>query len=196
LSTVTAEASSTSKENLTDARYFNALEEPWLGFSFDVLDASAVTVDKAKEILDWLFEPRCVASFGMHQTKEEIEFILEETSIPYVEVAWGHEWIQSNSNLENTLIRVHTNDFKEVQNSELKPAVWIVSLESFPDETLIHWINNEPVIIRIKPEKETLKQLLDACQPLGFEFAIEPEERPGWSAVDVYDEIIEAIEML
>lgn len=180
-------------QNLTDARYFNALEEPWLGFSFNVLDPSAVTVSKAKEILDWLFEPRAVAGFGMHQTKEEIEFILEETAIPYVEVDFGHEWIQYASNLDNTLIRVHANNLKEVQNSGLKPAVWILQLDSFPDQDVIQWINSEPVILRSKPEKEILKQLLEATKPLGFELEILPEEKPGWSAVDIYDEIIDCL---
>ena len=37
-------------DHLTDARFFNSLENAWMEFSFDVLEKRAVTIEKAKAI--------------------------------------------------------------------------------------------------------------------------------------------------
>jgi hypothetical protein len=65
-------------DHLTDARFFNSLKNAWMEFSFDVLEKRAVTIEKAKAIKEWLYEPQIVASFGMHQSPEEVHFILSE----------------------------------------------------------------------------------------------------------------------
>lgn len=76
---------------LTDARYLNALEaDTFLGFSFDAIDPAAVTVDQAKEIIQWLYEPAVVAGFGLHQDAAEISYVLEQIGAAAIQIPAEH----------------------------------------------------------------------------------------------------------
>lgn len=183
-------------QNLTDARYFNALDESWIGFNFDVLSSDSITLSKAAEIMGWLFEPRAVAAFGLHQTPEEIAFILGETGIPYVEVEAGHAWLNSDQSKGNTIIRIRHSALEKMDIRQMEvPVLWVLDLEEKNDfsEELKHWIAQHPVIIKTGANAEKVKSIYETLHPLGFELELLAEERPGWSAVDIYDEVIEQL---
>lgn len=76
--------------NLTDARFFSAIGAHYLGFNFDVLNENNVSIVQAKEIIQWLHEPIIVGEFGIHQTKEEIEFIAKEMELNEIQIPFNH----------------------------------------------------------------------------------------------------------
>ncbi|HRB69408.1 MAG TPA: hypothetical protein PLC92_04830, partial [Chitinophagales bacterium] len=80
-----------SISNLTDARFFSAIGAHFLGFTFDALNENNISISKAQEIINWLYQPNIVGEFGIHQTKDEIEFIAQQMNLNEIEIPFLHE---------------------------------------------------------------------------------------------------------
>ena len=98
--------------NLSDARFFSAYGVHFFGFCFDVLDANAVTIDKAKEITSWLHEPKVIGQFGDHQSFEEMQFVHSQLPMHAVQISESHpernsitlpKWIAINEGISDEL---------------------------------------------------------------------------------------------
>lgn len=77
-----------SINNLSDARYFNALENIFIGLNFDALHQHHISLQLSHSIISWLFEPKIIAEFGLHQTKEEIDYILNEIDVAGIQIPY------------------------------------------------------------------------------------------------------------
>jgi hypothetical protein len=185
--------------NLTDARYFNALENSVLTFSFDVLHPQALDIAKAKAVLEWLHEPNVVAAFGTHQDASEISFVLEATSIHQLELPFDHALCLDEELAPHLFIRIASGQIELAEQHPTKPKAWVVEVGS--GESGSDWaaqLNRLATGARIYLCMPADASEVIAWQKMfpnaGIELQVIPEERAGWSSVDIYDEIIESVE--
>jgi hypothetical protein len=186
--------------NLTDARYFNALNQAVLTFSFDALHPQAVNIATSKGILEWLYDADLVASFGSHQDTAEINYVLEETGISCVELPFGHVLCHDVDLAPHLYIRLSAEQASEALESSVVPKAWVVELTSTqePNNNLINTLvllsEKSALYICVPPQSDRVISWVQNLPTTGIELEIIPEERPGWSSVDVYAEIIELLE--
>ncbi len=174
-----------SINNLTDARYFNALENTFIGFNFDVLHSQHINILQAEEIVSWLYNPPLIAEFGIHQTREEIDFILDK--IPFVGIEIPYE----NRNIYN--------DYNKIRF--LKANAPLAVYETKELDFLMLDINNSllniqnphlSIFVEIEDPKNQIIKNIDFSRFKGVSLKGKKEERPGWSMVDEWADFIES----
>jgi hypothetical protein len=185
--------------NLTDARYFNALNHGVLTFSFDVLHPQALDIAKAKAVLEWLHEPNVVAAFGTHQDAAEISFVLGATGIRQLELSFDHELCLDEELAPNLFIRITAGQIEDAEQHPVMPKAWVLEVGEGASGAawtarLNRLATNSAIYLCLPADASTVKSWLREFPAAGIELQVIPEERPGWSSVDVYDEIIEAVE--
>lgn len=154
----------TSLSNLTDARFFGAYGVPYFGFSFDVLDPNAVTIDKAREIAGWLHEPHIIGQFGKHQSAEEIAFVHTQLPLYAVQLDADHP-----------------------ERDQIGLPVWLKTPESILD------ISENGLFLLGDWTPASLAAALEV-RPYGIAIPASKEERPGISRVEAYAELMEVLE--
>jgi hypothetical protein len=185
-------------DHLTDARFFNTLENAWMEFSFDALEERAITLEKAKAIKDWLYEPQIVASFGLHQSPEEIHFILSESKIEHAAISIQHELVQDEDFLDIAFLKMDISQLDAVGELANTPFALIIStnetLSDFEIEKIKNLEKNSLVFLHLPYNFDNIKSQFIQFDKIGIEIPTQPEESPGISALEIYDQFIEAIE--
>lgn len=75
--------------NLAIARFCSSYGINTFSFSFDALHPYSCSIEQAKEIIHWLYQPKLIIDIAMHQTQEELSFIqqqLGKTIIPSLSI--------------------------------------------------------------------------------------------------------------
>ena len=177
--------------NLTDARFFSAIGANYLGFSFDVLNENNISITKAKEIINWLHEPIIVGEFGLHQTKEEIEFIAQEMELNEIQIPFLHVQ-KSNLNFDKFLV---VDDFSSTINIPLSTDYLVIKIKpsDIENQDLIKFIANNKVFIEADFTTENILSITESLNPFGIQITCKKEEKTGFSVVDEYAEILEII---
>lgn len=187
-----------SIDHLTDARFFNAIEDAWIEFAFDVLTPRSVTIEQAKSIIEWLFEPQMLASFGIHQTAEEIDYVLTETGITYAAIPFEHELAQDEDFSSIAFLKITRNDLRAALDMPNPPFAFVVDFRDQITETdipiLEKLLEYSKVFVQLPEDISNIKALLSPLETIGIEIPTEPESSPGLGAVDIYDQIIDALE--
>ncbi len=177
--------------NLTDARYFSAIGAHYLGFCFDVLNENNISIAKVKEIINWLHEPVIVGEFGIHQTKEEIQFIAKELDLNEIQIPFLHP--QKNElNFDKFLVM---DDFLSLIDC---PSLsdWLVlkpDQYTLKNPTTEEFLSNNKIFIDVINTDTTTLHEIKAIQPYGIQITCKKEDKAGISLVDEYEEIIEMI---
>ena len=183
--------------NLTDARFFSAIGAHYLGFCFDALDKNNINIAKAKEIINWLYNPVIVGQFGQHQTQEEIQFIADEIGINDIQIPFNHPQ-QAQLGFEKFLT---INDWTLLSDclnrNEIQPLVDSLVLKIQPDDiannTLKNFIKNNKVFIETAFTKQNILPLVETLHPYGIQITCHAEQKSGISKVDEYAEILEVL---
>lgn len=185
-------------DHLTDARFFNSLENAWMEFSFDVLEKRAVSLERAKAIKEWLYDPQIVASFGLHQSAEEIFFILSECKIEYAAISIQHELVHDKEFLEIAFLKIDTSQLDIINELAKAPFALIISMDQELSDIEIEKIKElekySLVFLQLPYNFDNIKSQFMQFDKIGIEIPTQTEESPGISAVDIYDQFIEAIE--
>lgn len=187
-----------SIDNLTDARFFNAMDNTWIEFVFDVLEPRSVTIEQAKSIIEWLYEPNLLASFGLHQTPEEILFVLQESSIRYAAVPIEHGLVKDEDFVPLAFIKLSYQQLPDAVELEHPPFAFIVSMGEKLSEPHMDMIQElleySKVFLQLPADINSVKNQIQSFDEIGIEIPTQPEQSPGWGAVDVYDHLIEILE--
>lgn len=176
-----------SVNNLTDARYFNVLENAYIGLNFDALNPKNVTIEKATQLIEWLFEPHLVAEFGLHQTKEEIAFILDKFPFSGWQVDIQHPCSGENFGIQKWLTINDKHTFFDIELTQ--SAYMIFSEGNLPTQHL----DGKAILTDIKLDEHIDMRKLTAQQTDGWNLHLPLEERPGWSSIDIVNELLEHI---
>jgi hypothetical protein len=185
--------------NLTDARYFNSLEDAWITFQMDALADNPVQVEKAREIISWLHEPKLVAAFGEHQDVGEISFLLLELGIQHPEVSIFHELALDASFVKDAFLECLDDELEDALTLPYTPYAWVVdvALASPNDGEMIRQLKQlskkSKLFLHTAADSKEIKQWLKVLPYAGIQLSIVGEEKPGLSQVDVYAEIIEGL---
>ncbi|MBP6659724.1 MAG: hypothetical protein KA174_03535 [Chitinophagales bacterium] len=176
--------------NLTDARYFSAIGAHYLGFCFDVLNENNISIAKAKEISNWLHEPVIIGEFGLHQTKEEIQFIAEEMQLNEIQIPFLHP--QKNElNFEKFLVL----DDSSLDISHWSSDYFVIKINELDIENRAfkNFISNNKVFIESDFTKDNILSIIENLNPFGIQITCKKEEKAGLSFVDEYAEVLEII---
>lgn len=168
--------------NLTDARFFAAYPTHYFGFCFDALNENAVTIEKAKEIIAWLHEPKIVGQFANYQSIEEILFVHEQLQFDAVEVDYAY--------IDEAQIGTHTfinlNDITTIDELLNDDLDYIVSNISNANKyTNCFFVDDWT--------QEKLEQAINQ-QVKGIVINCSKEEKAGISSVDIYADWLDIIE--
>lgn len=187
-----------SIDNLTDARFFNAMENAWIEFVFDVLAPRSVTIEQAKSIIEWLFEPQMLASFGNHQTAEEIHFVLTESGIGYAAIPMEHDLAQDEDFLQIAFLKTRKDQLRDALEMATPPFAFVIDYSEGMNENDFHIIEQlseySKVFLQLPSDLDSVKQRIQQLPCIGIEIPTQPELSPGWGAVDVYDQLIDTLE--
>ncbi len=187
-----------SVDNLTDARFFNALNGAWIEFVFDDSRERAVTLEQAQKIMEWLFEPKIVASFGDNQDAFEVFQILQEGGIEFASVSIRHELIHDSEFAQLAFFRIHQNEIKEAARLYNSPYAWAISLNGVLSELELKIIrelqDKSKVFLRLPSVTNQMKDQLMEFDKIGIEIPTEPEQSPGMGAADIYDYLMETLD--
>lgn len=176
-----------SVNNLTDARYFNVLDNAYIGLNFDALNPKNVTIEKATQLIEWLFEPLLVAEFGLHQTKEEMAFILNKFPFSGWQVDIEHPCSHEDFGIQKWLT---INDKLAFFNAALTQSAYLIFSEgNVPPQHL----ECKAILTDIVLDEHTQAGMLTTLQADGWNLHLPLEERPGWSSIDLVNELLEHI---
>ena len=188
---------------LCDARYLNALEaDIYLSFSFDAIDPASVTVEQAKEILNWLHEPAVVAAFGLHQDKQEVLYVLGQLGAKAILVPENHV-LAAASDAWITFIEhpvKNPDDIPALQHDDrlfhiLNLNAGNISLDELCNHTdYTDWkklIQNDHIFIRV-PLSDYTSTLQQEWQPGGWDIRV-PSAESGTDLPDIYGDFLEAL---
>lgn len=187
-----------SIDNLTDARFFNAMDNAWIEFVFDVLEPRSVTIEQAKSIIEWLYEPNLLASFGLHQSAEEIFYVLNQSSIPFAAVPFEHELANDEDFASLAFIKLSYLQLQDATELEHPPFAFILSIREKISEPQMDMIREllkySKVFLQLPADINSVKNQLQSFDEIGIEIPTQPEQSPGWGAVDIYDHLIDVLE--
>ena len=177
--------------NLTDARFFSAIGANYLGFCFDVLNENNISISKAREITNWLHEPVIVGEFGIHQTKEEIQFIAEEMNLSEIQIPFLHT-AKDELNFDKFLV---TDNFMSIVNIQTSTDYFVIKIKEseIENQGLKNFISNNKVFIEADFTKNNIAKITETLNPFGIQITCKKEEKAGFSFVDEYAEILEVI---
>jgi phosphoribosylanthranilate isomerase len=199
--------------NLTDARFFNALEADWLGFNLDVLAENSISLKEAQAIKGWLFAPKVVLECGHHQDKMELIFLGNDLEVEAVQVDCDHPILKEEHFLFPIMLTVDFVDlghakFKKALESTTNIVVIIIRVEernfdweifkkdiSVFQKTINRLKSRFTVLIEMPFEKTWFLEALQLLEPHGIHLSMQKEDSPGLSKVDVYSELLELIEV-
>jgi phosphoribosylanthranilate isomerase len=176
--------------SLTDARFFSAIGADYLGFCFDVLNDRNISVSKAKEIIGWLHNPFIVGEFGIHQTKQEIEFIASQMQLNEIQIPYEHP--QKAELSFEKFLTAENLPLVDIQNPTDYFVIKVNETE-LANPALKRFISANNVFIETNFSKANIQQITETLQPYGIQLSCKNEEKPGWSSVDEYAELLEII---
>lgn len=178
--------------NLTDARFFSAIGAHYLGFCLDVLNEQNISIPKAREITGWLYEPFIVGEFGIHQSKDEIEYAAKELGMSDIQIPYLHP---QREELEfERFLQIDVDNLPAIDSPQ--PADFFVlklHQENLSNQTVLDFISNHNVFIEAGFSKENILPITRSLRPYGIQISCRKEEKAGWSAVDEYADILELI---
>ncbi len=179
-----------SISNLTDARYFSAVGANYLGFCFDALAENNIPIATAKEIINWIHHPDIVGEFGIHQPLEEIQFLAQEFGLNGIQVPYLHMQREQLS-FQKFL---YMEDWKEISGIASTDVLVVkIKKEDIQHPNLKQLVNSNKLFIDIGLDKATVLNAIEHLNPYGIQLTCKLEEKIGWSSVDEYAEILEAI---
>ncbi|MCZ2394249.1 MAG: hypothetical protein LC105_10355 [Chitinophagales bacterium] len=185
-------------DNLTDARFFNALDDSWIEFVFDIEDKRYLTQDKAISIIEWLYQPNLLASFGATQSSEEIFNSLLNCKIEYASIPIDHELAEDEDFMSLAFIRAHRRDLNRLLDLNNPPYAIILQTEQKLDEHEIQKIKKLLIDSKVflcydSIDIEMIKNQISNFEEIGIDIPTQSEDKSGWGAVDIYDQMINAL---
>ncbi len=176
--------------NLTDARFFSAIGAHYLGFCLDVLDENNIALPKVKEITGWLYEPVIVGEFGVHQSKEEIEYIARELGMSDIQIPYEHPE-KEELKFEKFLQVADVSAIRHQESADF--FVFKLNRDDLLNQAIRNFISNNKVFIETNYRAETIFPIIQDLQPYGIQITCQREEKTGLSAVDEYADILEKL---
>ncbi len=199
--------------NLTDARYFNALPADYLGFCFDIMEDHVIGLEEAKEIASWLPDAPLVAEFGNHQDKQEIMHIIQELDFQSIQLPLEKALEEKNIFFLPIIPQIIVNSVEALEKAFDESRRWkksdtpqVLSLQGeLADwnkikeiEDGIYFIKRvarrREIFLEMNFTKENINEILSETGAQGISLIGIKEERPGWSMVDDFDDLIQQLE--
>ncbi len=196
--------------NLTDARYFAALEVEWLGFHFDQGHDTYISPQNVIAIKEWVEGPKIIGEFGM-QDNETIKAAIENIGLDAVQL--GHfipinqamllpeipiiKEFRLEDRLDVDAVSEHLFMFSDyVETFLLKGDLQWKKLRgnSFSVEFLKDICKKYQVILAFNFNAADIQEVLDIVQPYGISITGGEEEAVGVKSFDELDELFEVIQ--
>lgn len=197
--------------NLTDARYFAALEVEWLGFNLDKGSETFIEPQNAMAIKEWVEGPKIAGEFGL-QDIATIRTYINEIGLDVVQLSHFSpvsDAIMLNevdvikafvieNELDKDAISEHLFMFSDyVQGFLLKSNLkWSEVISTTANKEFFKDLcKRHPVILHFDFEPDDLSFLLSNIRPLGISVTGGEEEAVGVKSFDDLDDLFELLQI-
>ena len=184
--------------NLSDARFFNALDEAWIEFVFDKENERFITTEQANAISGWLFEPNLLASFNLNHSEEEIFHTMKATFSQFASVPIEHSLTSDVDFMPLAFIKLTNQQLQKALALKNKPYAFIINnrnIYSSEELKIIQLLQQESkIFLSLSDDIEVFKDQISIFEQIGIELPSIEEQSPGCGAVDAYHEIMESLE--
>jgi phosphoribosylanthranilate isomerase len=201
--------------NLTDARYFAALEVEWIGFCLDPDRPEHVSPQQVAAISEWVDGVKIVGEMGSLEP-DAMQTAVEQLGLDVIQVgpAVKPELV---SELSDTLVIkewwIMPGDSADSLEEELeawsgKAAFHLLDFgrqgisyhavatgKVFSVETLADWCQRFPILLDFDWAPEEVQTVLSTLQPVGLSLKGGEEEKVGFKSFDELDEILENLQV-
>ena len=205
-----------SVSNLTDARYFAALEVDWIGFNFERGHADFIDPVQAKAMIEWLEGPRFVGEFGSH-TAEEVAMAIQNLDLdeiqlsPITDAAIGNgqpvpvlrEIVVDRDTTELDLSEYVARAGSNVEAFVLDFSRNGIAWSALRDDTLripMHFLqtfcNRQRVIVDLPILPQEVDEMLELLMPYGLQVKGGAEEKVGYKSYEELDDLFEVLQVV
>ena len=195
--------------NLTDARYFAALEVEWLCFNLEKGTESYIEPQNVMAIKEWVEGPKIVGTFGMHSV-EYIQSAISTIGLDAIQLSHFAEMSQLLMLRDTTIIKeVFIGD--QLDTEEIRKHIFMHSdyVNVFSLKGTVAWSSikenssqvaflkkictDYDIIIDFEFKAKEVNELLHAITPLGINVKGGEEEAVGVKSYDELDDLFENI---
>ncbi len=198
-----------SISNLTDGRYFAAVNAEWMSFVLDPSREDALSVQLAMEFMGWLSGPRYVGEFGatpiaaINETVHTLGLESVEISQP-IDAGLLHDKIDailyrinlaadfSLASLEEEMEKVASYTAQFVLDLSSNGLHWS-SLEDAKKAALTSIAAKYPCILQANFTAENVVEMVETVKPLGLQFKGNEEISTGMQLYTKLDPVFEAL---
>lgn len=120
----------------------------WFGISLDVLNPNHLSINDAKEIIQWLHQPNIIIEIANHQTIEEIIFLSETLQTNSIEIKINHpQFFEIIDKYDDVWINIKPSETNHI-NDKLLVYPIVINVEKEEDiELVINLININNIYI-------------------------------------------------
>ncbi|MEM1407939.1 MAG: phosphoribosylanthranilate isomerase [Bacteroidota bacterium] len=180
--------------NLSDARYCAGMGVDLIGFNLDQSDPNFTSVDKFKEISDWLSGVEFVGEFG-NSTLDQIVNGLNQYNLSAIEVN-DYTLLKDLKNVK-TILRIDIEELYTVPH-DLKIDFLVVESRQWPSPMQMDQINKRTIGVKVLLDciatQQNVYELLELTDIHGISLTAGDEIRPGYKDYDELAEVLEALE--
>lgn len=180
--------------NLSDARYCAGMGVDLIGFNLDQSDPNFTSVDKFKEISDWLSGVEFVGEFG-NSTLDQIVNGLNQYNLSAIEVN-DYTLLKDLKNVK-TILRIDIEELYTVPH-DLKIDFLVVESRQWPSPMQMDQINKRTIGVKVLLDciatQQNVYELLELTNIHGISLTAGDEIRPGYKDYDELAEVLEALE--
>ncbi len=202
--------------NLTDARYFAAWEAEWLGFDFDAGSEEHIPIQNMIAIKEWVDGVKIVGEFGATHSADDILAAIElvgldavqlgmlvetSTAMELKDVSIIKEFVVQNDTTEEDIAE-HFSNFAACTETFLldfskSNFTWeaLQKSEQITVDFIKELCQEFQIIIGLDFSGDMIDEFLESIIPLGIHVKGGEEEKVGFKAFDVLDEVFESIEI-
>ncbi len=177
--------------NLSDARYFAALNVDYLGFPID----GSISAETIKEIKDWLIGPTYIGELDALQLNPTLLDIIQQTEITKIKTS---PFFNGSLPPEITVLSTHLDVPLNTSAAEfvLKAGTSFNNIPEEEKKRIKNICSKNKVWLDISFSPTEVHQMIEHLAPYGLIIKGGDEERPGFKSFDELDDIFEALELM
>lgn len=188
-----------SVNNLSDARYFSAMNVNLIGFKLEENNGDSITLESLMEIRNWISGVGIIGEFGNSEINY-INNIIRNFSFDYIQIDYPH--LIDEIEFDNKQIILNINEFKKINSSNILDDllqnykdIFLINMDFADEESLIFssklFENRFKVLNGFNLSIPFIKTIIQQKNFYGISLKGNNEIRPGYKDYSSFSDILE-----
>lgn len=188
--------------NLTNARFFASYQVDWIGLDLDPLSPNGLTVDQAREIMQWLAHPQLAGEFT-NRSSEEAAFLCGELGLKGAQIPYEQSgspiqkeglFVWKYLSLEGGLLPMGLMDADaDGFILDLGKVESLGDIDGASQQFLEEVCSAYDIWLRAEPSQSLLHELLNRFNVVGIDLKIGDELSPGLQEFTTTLDLLESL---